>query len=66
MATWNTYVCVDSAEETAVFGSKLLELGPGNAMWRLAGYGDHLEERSRRRTGEWATEAGSRPRRPGV
>ena len=30
----------------AVFGWELLELGPGNAMWRLPGYGDHLEERS--------------------
>jgi predicted enzyme related to lactoylglutathione lyase len=30
----------------AVFGWETLELGPGNAMWRLAGYGDHLEERN--------------------
>jgi uncharacterized protein len=30
----------------AVFGWETLELGPGNAMWRLAGYGDHLEERT--------------------
>lgn len=28
----------------AVFGWETLELGPGNAMWRLPGYGDHLEE----------------------
>jgi uncharacterized protein len=28
----------------AVFGWETLELGPGNAMWRLAGYGHHLEE----------------------
>jgi len=28
----------------AVFGWSTLELGPGNAMWTLAGYGDHLEE----------------------
>jgi len=28
----------------AVFGWRTLELGPGNAMWTLAGYGDHLEE----------------------
>ena len=28
----------------AVFGWETLELGPGGAMWRLAGYGDHLEE----------------------
>ena len=28
----------------AVFGWETLDLGPGNAMWRLAGYGDHLEE----------------------
>jgi predicted enzyme related to lactoylglutathione lyase len=28
----------------AVFGWEMLELGPGNAMWRLPGYGDHLEE----------------------
>ncbi len=27
-----------------MFGWETLELGPGNAMWRLAGYGDHLEE----------------------
>jgi predicted enzyme related to lactoylglutathione lyase len=30
----------------AVFGWETLELGPSNAMWRLAGYGDHLEERN--------------------
>jgi predicted enzyme related to lactoylglutathione lyase len=30
----------------AVFGWETLELGPGNAMWRLAGYGDHLEEKN--------------------
>jgi uncharacterized protein len=28
----------------AVFGWETLELGPGFAMWRLAGYGDHLEQ----------------------
>ncbi len=28
----------------AVFGWEPLELGPGGAMWRLPGYGDHLEE----------------------
>jgi predicted enzyme related to lactoylglutathione lyase len=28
----------------AVFGWEALELGPGNTMWRLPGYGDHLEE----------------------
>ena len=28
----------------AVFGWEALELGPGFAMWRLPGYGDHLEE----------------------
>lgn len=28
----------------AVFGWETLELGPDNAMWRLPGYGDHLEE----------------------
>jgi predicted enzyme related to lactoylglutathione lyase len=28
----------------AVFGWDVLELGPGGAMWTLAGYGDHLEE----------------------
>ncbi len=28
----------------AVFGWETLDLGPGGAMWRLAGYGDHLEE----------------------
>ena len=28
----------------AVFGWETLELDPGNAMWRLPGYGDHLEE----------------------
>jgi len=27
----------------AVFGWEVLELGPGNAMWTLPGYGDHLE-----------------------
>jgi predicted enzyme related to lactoylglutathione lyase len=30
----------------AVFGWETLELGPGMAMWRLHGYGDHLEERN--------------------
>jgi len=30
----------------SVFGWDVLELGPGNAMWRLQGYGDHLEERN--------------------
>lgn len=28
----------------AVFGWRTLELGGGGAMWRLDGYGDHLEE----------------------
>jgi predicted enzyme related to lactoylglutathione lyase len=28
----------------AVFGWEVIELGPGNAMWTLPGYGDHLEE----------------------
>ena len=28
----------------AVFGWEALELGPGTTMWRLPGYGDHLEE----------------------
>lgn len=28
----------------AVFGWGVLDLGPGMAMWRLDGYGDHLEE----------------------
>ena len=28
----------------AAFGWETLELGPGYAMWRLPGYGDHLEE----------------------
>ena len=119
MAVWNTYVCVDSADETAarvrdeggrvllesfdvmeagrmavladpegavfsvwqakehggaqvvnehgsvnfnglntrdveaakafyggVFGWETIDLGPGNAMWKLAGYGDHLEEKT--------------------
>ena len=30
----------------AVFGWEVLDLGPGNTMWRLPGYGDHLEEMS--------------------
>jgi uncharacterized protein len=28
----------------AVFGWRLLELGPGGSFWTLPGYGDHLEE----------------------
>lgn len=28
----------------AVFGWETLEVGPGATMWRLGGYGDHLEE----------------------
>ena len=28
----------------AVFGWETLDLGPGNVLWRLSGYGDHLEE----------------------
>ena len=30
----------------AVFGWETLELGPNNTLWRLEGYGDHLEERT--------------------